>query len=74
MPYGRDGTVTDCVDWAVGSPLLLTTWPVKVVVVEVPAVLVTVKETVYTPLPAYVWDVVGEVVVTGSLPSPKFHL
>ena len=71
MPYGRDGTVTDCVDWAVGRPLLLMTWPVKVVVVEVPAVLVTVKKTVYTPLPAYVWDVVGEVVVTGSLPSPK---
>ena len=54
MPYGRDGTVTDCVDWAMERPLLLTAWPVKIVVVEVPAVLVTVKETVYTPLLAYV--------------------
>ena len=74
MPYGRDGTVTDCVDWAVGRPLLLTAWPEKITVVEVPAVLVTVKETVYTPPLVYLWDVVGDVVVTGSLPSPKFHL
>ena len=32
-----------------GCPLLLTTWPVKVVCVEVPAVLVTVRETENTP-------------------------
>ena len=54
MPYGRDDTVTDCVNWAVESPLLVTAWPVKIVVVEVPAVFVTVKETVYTPPLAYV--------------------
>ena len=54
MPYGRDGTVTDCVDWAMERPLLLTAWPVKITVVEVPAVLVTVKEIAYTPPLAYV--------------------
>ena len=54
MPYGRDGTATDCVDWAIGRPLLLTACPVKITVVEVPTVLVTVKEILYTPPPAYV--------------------
>ena len=33
-----------------GCPLLLTTWPVKIVLVEVPAVLVTVRETSKLPL------------------------
>ena len=53
---------------------MVTIWPVKTVVVEVPAVLVTVREAVKTPPSSYVWEVVGIVVVTGRVPSPKFHL
>jgi hypothetical protein len=57
---------------AEGPPLRLTVRPVKtkLMLVEVPPLLVSVTAAVYTPALAYVWVVVGVVVVVW-LPSPK---
>jgi hypothetical protein len=41
--------------------------------VEVPALEVSVTVAVKLPEAAYTWLVVGAVVVTGALPSPKSH-
>ena len=44
----------------------------KTIVVDVPAVLVTVKDVMNDPPLSYVWEVVGTVVVA-VFPSPKSH-
>jgi hypothetical protein len=77
IPYGKEYVGVIVIFWvvrAIDRPLLLTAWPENTLTVDVPAVFVTVKETVYVPPLAYVWDVVGVCVITGGLPSPKSHL
>ena len=52
---------------------MLIVLPVKVTSVEVPPLFTTVREAIYVPELPYVWEVVGEVVVTRGVSSPKSH-
>jgi len=60
------------VSFADGPPLLDMVFPVKTFLVEVPWELVTVRVTEKVPAVAYVWVILGCVVLT-VWPSPKFQ-